>query len=69
MRIIPVVIVLNENHLRKMLKNYFHYYNNQRTHLGLNKDSPKSRPIQVIGKIEKMAVANGLHNYYYRQAA
>ncbi|TSA30731.1 MAG: integrase [Ignavibacteriales bacterium] len=63
------VIVINENHLRKLLKEYFHYYNYQRTHLGLEKDSPESRPVQVIGKIEKMAVANGLHNYYYRKAA
>jgi putative transposase len=32
------VIVMNENHLRKLLKEYFNYYNTQRTHLGLNKD-------------------------------
>jgi len=63
------VIVLNENHLQKLLKKYFHYYNHQRTNLGLGKDSPESRSIHVIGKIEKIAVANGLHNYYYRQAA
>lgn len=62
------LIVINENHLRKLLKEYFHYYNFQRTHLGLNKDSPESRPVHVVGKIEKVAVANGLHNYYYRQA-
>ena len=46
------IIVINENHLRKLLKEYFHYYNYQRTHLGLGKDSPVSRPIQLIGKIE-----------------
>jgi len=63
------VIVMNENHLRKLLKEYFHYYNYQRTHLGFNKDSPESRSVHIIGKIEKTAVANGLHNYYYRQAA
>ena len=63
------VIVLNENHLRKLLKEYFHCYNYQRTHLGLEKDSPESRPVQVIGKIDKILVANGLHNYYYRNAA
>jgi hypothetical protein len=63
------VIVINENHLRKLLKEYFHYYNYQRTHLGLNKDAPESRLVQVSGKIEKVAVANGLHNYYYRNAA
>ncbi|MDP2036118.1 MAG: integrase core domain-containing protein [Ignavibacteria bacterium] len=63
------VIVMNERHLRKLLKEYFHYYNYQRTHLGLNKDSPESRPVQVIGRIDKVAVANGLHNYYFRNAA
>jgi len=63
------VIVLNENHLRKLLKEYFHYYNYQRTHLGLGKDSPESRPVQVVGKIERIPVANGLHNYYFRNAA
>ncbi|MDQ7818053.1 MAG: integrase core domain-containing protein [Melioribacteraceae bacterium] len=63
------VIVWNENHLRKLLKDYFHYYNYQRTHLSLEKDSPEPRPTQVIGKIDKVAVANGLHNYYFRNAA
>ena len=63
------VIVMNENHLRKILREYFHYYNCQRTHLGLNKDSPESRPVHVVGKIEKVAVPNGLHNYYFRNAA
>ncbi|MDP3581629.1 MAG: hypothetical protein Q8S39_06815, partial [Ignavibacteria bacterium] len=63
------VIVMNERHLRKLLKEYFHYYNYQRTHLRLNKDKPESRPVQVIGRIDKVAVANGLHNYYFRNAA
>jgi hypothetical protein len=60
---------MNENHLRKLLKEYFHYYNFQRTHLGLEKDSPESRPVQVLGKIERIPVANGLHSYYFRDAA
>jgi len=34
------VIVIRENHLRKLIKEYFHYYNYQRTHLGIDKDSP-----------------------------
>ena len=63
------VIVINENHLRKLLKEYFHYYNNQRTHLGLNKDSPESRDVHVIGEIDKVPVSNGLHNYYFRKVA
>lgn len=51
------IIVINENHLRKLLKEYFHYYNYQYTHLGLNKDSPESRPVKVIGEIERIPVA------------
>jgi putative transposase len=34
------LIILNETHLRGILRNYFDYYNTQRTHLGINKDSP-----------------------------
>jgi transposase InsO family protein len=63
------VIVMNENHLRKHLKEYFYYYNYQRTHLGLEKDFPESRPVQIIGKIERIPVANGLHSYYSINAA
>ena len=62
------VFVMNENHLRKLLKEYIHYYNYQRIHLGLDKDSPETRPVQVIGKIDKIPVAKGLHNYYFRNA-
>ena len=54
---------MNENHLRKLLKSYFHYYNHQCMHLGLDIDSPVSRLIQLIGKIERIPVANGLHSY------
>jgi hypothetical protein len=61
------VIVINENHLRKLLKEYSHYYNYQRIHLGLNKDSPEYRPVHVIGKIERVPVANGIHSYYFRK--
>jgi hypothetical protein len=68
-KFLDYVIVLNENHLRRLFKEYFHYYKYQRTHLGLDKDSPESRPIQVIGKIGKVPVANGFHNYYFREAA
>ena len=38
-KFLDYLIVLNENHLRRLLKEYFHYYNNQRSHLGFNKYS------------------------------
>ncbi|MDH3216905.1 MAG: integrase core domain-containing protein [Candidatus Krumholzibacteria bacterium] len=36
-------IVFNERHLRRVLKEYFRYYHESRTHLGLEKDCPKPR--------------------------
>ena len=34
------VIVLNERHLRRILRSYLDYYHTCRTHLSLNKDPP-----------------------------
>jgi putative transposase len=63
------LIILNETHLRGVLQSYIRYYNTQRTHLGIGKDSPEPREVQVNGEIRKLAVANGLHHYYFRRAA
>jgi len=63
------VIVLNENHLRNILTDYFANYNKYRTHLGINRDSPEGRPVQKEGQIEKIPIVNGLYHYYYSQAA
>jgi putative transposase len=63
------VIILNETHLRGILEEYVRYYNAQRTHLGIGKDSPEPREVQAEGEIEKLPVVGGLHHYYYRLAA
>ena len=63
------VIILNESHLRTILTDYFSYYNKYRTHLGIEKDSPKGRPVQLEGKIDKIPVVKGLHHVYFRKAA
>jgi hypothetical protein len=39
------------------------------THLGINNYSPEGRPVQAIGTIDKIPFVNGLHHYYFRQAA
>ena len=39
-------IILNDRHLQRVLKEYFHYYHESRTHLGLEKDCPKIRPVE-----------------------
>jgi len=65
------VIVLNERHLRRVLKEYLTYYHESRTHLGLRKDVPMPRAIQApdLGPVVAEPVLGGLHHRYYRQAA
>jgi transposase InsO family protein len=41
------VIVINEQHLRRVLKKYLAYYHESRTHQGLEKDAPISRSVQT----------------------
>jgi len=48
---------------------HFFIITNIGTHLGINKDSPEGRPVQPEGKIDKIPMVNGLHHYYFRQAA
>lgn len=66
------VIVLNEAHLRRILKLYSAYYHDSRTHLALGKDTPDARPIQgpdFGGKIVALPQVGGIHNLYERRAA
>ncbi len=42
------VIVLNERHLRRVLKEYLVYYHESRTHLGLAKDCPVPRAASSV---------------------
>jgi putative transposase len=65
------IIVLNDRHLRRVLKEYFAYYHESRTHLGLKKDAPASRPVQCCnaGPMISEPVLGGLHHRYFRDAA
>jgi len=60
------IIVLDEEHLRRILKNYADYYNGVRTHRSLNKDAPISRQVQRSGVINSRAILGGLHRQYVR---
>ena len=64
------VIVINERHLRRILRDYLNYYHTSRTHLSLNKDPPEHRPIEWpdVGKIVKSPQVGGLHHRYFRVA-
>ncbi len=61
------MIVFNAAHLRRLLKAYVEYYNNDRTHLGLDKDTPHPRAIETTGAIISRPILGGLHHRYSRK--
>jgi len=65
------VIVFNENHLRRILRDYLVYYHSCRTHLSLEKDSPEPRKVEPPdhGKVVEFPMVGGLHHRYRRLAA
>ena len=65
------VIIFNEEHLRRVLQEYFDYYHYSRTHLGLAKDCPEPRSVEHpgLGLIDSEPMVGGLHHRYYRWAA
>jgi putative transposase len=62
------VIVLNERHLKRLMAEYVRYYHEDRTHLGLGKDTPAGRPIaarsSLGSKIQSLPRLGGLHHRY-----
>jgi transposase InsO family protein len=68
------VIVLNERHLDRLLKSYTDHYHHDRTHLGLDKDTPLGRPVEPRPNTSATVVGlpwvGGLHRRYaWRRAA
>jgi putative transposase len=65
------VIVLNERHLRRVLKRYFEYYHRSRCHLSLGGDAPEPRAVQgpQLGQVIELPEVGGLHHRYVREAA
>jgi transposase InsO family protein len=65
------MIIFNEKHLRRVLREYFRYYTESRTHLGLGKDCPEPRLVESpeMGPIISIPQVGGLHHRYTRKAA
>jgi putative transposase len=63
-------IVLNEDHLRRILKSYFQYYQDARAHLSLERNSPIPREMEPAsrGKVISLPQVGGLHHRYARAA-
>jgi transposase InsO family protein len=64
------VIVLGEEHLRRILAEYFGYYHQARAHLSPDRNSPIPRPVcpPAQGKVVAKAYPGGLHHCYTRAA-
>ena len=60
------LIVLSEEHLRRVLRAYARYYNEIRTHCSQDKDAPVSRPVQRTGIISSRPILGGLHHQHVR---
>jgi putative transposase len=68
------VIALNEEHLRRLIREYVRYYQQDRIHDSLGKDTPNRRPVEpkpVAGAtVISLPRLGGLqHRYTWRQAA
>jgi putative transposase len=63
------VIALNERHLMRLLSDYVRYYHEDRTHLGLGKQTPAGRiPSMNQGAAISRPRLGGLHHRYDRAA-
>jgi putative transposase len=64
------VFVINERHLRRLLRRYVAYYNATRPHQSLCNDSPYQREVQTpaAGRIVALPQVGGLHHRYQRAA-
>jgi len=66
-------IVLDDRHLRRLLGEYIGYYLADRTHLGLDKDAPRTRPVWPRptrpAAVHARPRVGGLHHRYCWRAA
>ena len=62
--------VLNEAHLRRLLRAYIGYYNTARPHQSLDHNSPRPRDVQrpALGRVVAIPQVGGLHHIYQRAA-
>ena len=65
------VVVLGEQHSRRVLAGYCAYYHGSRTHLSLAKDAPTPRRVQGVpeGDVIAFREVGGLHHRDERRAA
>jgi transposase InsO family protein len=63
------LLILNQRHLTRVLREYIDYYNVSRPHQGLDQQSPMPIPHSLEGVIRCRDVLGGILHDYYRDAA
>jgi putative transposase len=64
------LLIFNEAHLRRVLREYIAYYNTARPHQALAQQTPIPRPNSTTdGPVRRRPVLGGIQNDYYRDAA
>ena len=63
------VIEINGRQLRRVVRSYVDYYHEDRTHLGLEKDTPQERSVEPreMGEVVAIPRVGGLHHRYSRE--
>jgi len=65
------IVILSEGHLRRVILEYVHYFNESRPHQGIGQKVP--RPMKVPGdeinrEVVELSILGGLHHEYRRAA-
>lgn len=68
------LIPINEQHLRRLAREYVAYYHEDRTHIGLKKSTPNNRPVETRSddacQVQSDPRLGGLHHRYtWKRAA
>jgi putative transposase len=71
--ILDHVIALNEQHLRRLIRDYVNYHQDDRIHDSLAKDAPNHRPVEHRPSATATVISSprlgGLHHRYSWRAA
>lgn len=64
------MIIMNEDHLKRVLDECIEYYNTARPHQSLERNSPVPREVEPpeMGKVIAIPQVGGLHHRYTRAA-